>query len=247
MPITRYRRRVTRRKIGRALVKKRLAQRRKLRVPRFRRAPTLSGFPARKLVKLRYATRLNLDPPLNGVPVHNGYLANGMFDPNTAIGGHQPMGFDQWMTVYNHFTVLGSRITVQYVPNTTTVIAPIAFGVMLVDDNTMPYTTTDALHQIMESKHGGRFLRLGANNNSATSYGLRVTRNFSAKKFFGTKAIIGEDTYRGTVAGDPAETANFLVWACNPTTAGNDPPSCSFLVTIDYIAMLTERKELPQS
>lgn len=217
---------------------------RRRRVPR--RLPA-AGFPARKVVRMRYATRLNLDPPASGAPVHNGFLANGMYDPNTAFGGHQPMGFDQWMAVYNHFTVLGSKITVRYVPNTTTAFAPIAFGIMLTDDNTFPYTTDTALHYIMESKHGGRNMRLASTGNSAISRGLSVSRTFSAKKFFGTRALIGENTYRGTVAGDPAETANFLVWACNPTTAGNDPPACSFVVTIDYIAMFTERKEITPS
>lgn len=249
MPIRRYARkprasrsaRMARSRIGRARYAAAMRRR------RIRRPLPMAGFPARKVVRMRYATRVNLNPGADGVPVVRGFLANGMFDPDTALGGHQPMGFDQWMAIYNHFTVLGSKITVRYVPNTTTSFAPIAFGVMLTDDNTFPYTGTQALEFIMESKHGGRNLRLASTSNSATSRGLSVTRTFSAKRFFGTRALIGEDTYRGTSAGDPAETANFLVWACNPTTAGNDPPNCSFVVTIDYIAMLTERREITPS
>lgn len=214
------------------------------RVPR--RIP-LSGFPAKKLVRLRYATRLNLDAPIDGTPVHNGYRANGMYDPNMALGGHQPMGFDQWMTVYDHFTVLGSKITVRYVPNTTTAFPPIAFGIMLTDDSVFPYTNTDALHAIMESSHGGRAMRLADISNSATSRNLSVTRTFSAKRFFGKAFLTGSEDYKGAINADPTEQACFLVWALNPTTAGNDPPSCSFVVTVEYIAMLTERRELAQS
>ena len=37
--------------------------------------------------------------------------ANGMFDPQTAVGGHQPRGFDEFMEAYDMFTVMGSKIS----------------------------------------------------------------------------------------------------------------------------------------
>jgi len=36
------------------------------------------------------------------------------YDPEVALGGHQPRGFDQFTDVYNTFTVLGSKISVSW-------------------------------------------------------------------------------------------------------------------------------------
>jgi len=34
--------------------------------------------------------------------------------PNVSLGGHQPRGFDQLMAVYETYTVLGSKISVNW-------------------------------------------------------------------------------------------------------------------------------------
>ena len=35
--------------------------------------------------------------------------ANGLYDPQVSTGGHQPRGFDEFMTTYDMYTVHGSR------------------------------------------------------------------------------------------------------------------------------------------
>ncbi len=42
------------------------------------------------------------------------FRCNGLFDPNATGGGSQPMYFDQIMALYNHYTVLSSKITVSF-------------------------------------------------------------------------------------------------------------------------------------
>ena len=217
---------------------------RRRRRPAPRRSLPVSGFPSRKIVRLRYAQTINLNASGTGTPVHHNFCANGMYDPDLTGTGHQPMGFDQWMTVYDHYTVLGSKCTARYIPNTTTDFAPMAFGIMLTDDGTFPYLDIDA---IVESRAGGRAYRLGALNNSATSRNLSVTRFFSAKKALGRPTVVGEEELKGSAIANPTEQSHFQIWCVNPTSAGNDPPPCSFMVIIEYIAMLTERRELAQS
>lgn len=249
MPITRYARR--RRGTRSAAMYRSRAQRaryaaamRRRRRPAPRRSLPLSGFPSRKIVRLRYAENINLNATGTGTPVHHTFSANGMYDPNISGVGHQPMGFDQWLAIYDHYTVLGSKCTVRYIPTTATDFAPMAFGCMLTDDTTFPYTDLDA---ILESRAGGRNYRLGATLNSATSKGLSVTRFFSAKKALGRPTVVGEEELKGSSITNPTEQSHFQVWCVNPTSAGNDPPVCSFMVIIEYIAMLTERRELAQS
>ena len=35
-------------------------------------------------------------------------------DPNHTGVGHQPLYFDQLMTIYNHYIVIGAKITVKF-------------------------------------------------------------------------------------------------------------------------------------
>lgn len=211
-----------------------------------RRIPSMpiSGFPSRKLVRLRYAQNVNLTPSGTGTPAHYTFSANGMYDPDISGAGHQPMGFDQWMAIYDHYTVLGSKITVRFIPTTPSNFAPVGFGCMLTDDATFPYTDLDA---IIESRAGGRSYRLAAPSNSAVSRGLMVGRSFSAKRHLGRPTVVGEEELKGDASSNPSEQTMYQVWAVNPTSAGNQPPTCAFMVIIEYIAMLTERRELGQS
>jgi len=41
----------------------------------------------------------------NNVSKHWVFRGNGMFDPNYAVGGHQPLGFDQYTALYQSFFV----------------------------------------------------------------------------------------------------------------------------------------------
>jgi len=40
------------------------------------------------------------------------FRGNGMFDPDVQVGGQQPMGFDQWSSLYRHYRVIGSKCEV---------------------------------------------------------------------------------------------------------------------------------------
>eukprot|EP01045_Picozoa_sp_COSAG04_P042478 COSAG04_NODE_13438_length_606_cov_0.792899_2_plen_75_part_01 len=63
--------------------------------------------------KLRYCDSIDLTPNSSTLSSF-AYLANGLFDPDTSLGGHQPRGFDGFMEVYKKFTVKGSRISVTW-------------------------------------------------------------------------------------------------------------------------------------
>jgi len=41
----------------------------------------------------------------NNTPKHWVFRGNGMFDPDYAVGGHQPLGFDQYSALYQQFFV----------------------------------------------------------------------------------------------------------------------------------------------
>ncbi len=202
----------------------------------------LAGFPASKKVRFRYVDRITINPSAGALAQYT-FLANGLFAPNQTGSTHQPLGFDQWMLAYDHFTVLGSKMTIRYVNTTATNQIPAAFGVILDDNATMTYTDYAA---ILEGNQ--------KNSKFAVSGGLggdnfkrpQLSLGFSAKRFFGTKNIVGKAEYKGDTSADPAEKAYYQIWAQAPDASG-DPAISTFLVTIDYIAVLTEKKHLAQS
>jgi len=76
--------------------------------------------PQRLLFAEATFTRLNhtdlgvIHPNSSGLAT---WRTNSLFDPLTAIGGHQPFLFDQWSLFYTHYLVVKSTFTVTIGPN----------------------------------------------------------------------------------------------------------------------------------
>ena len=72
-----------------------------------------SDMPSIKYAKLNYVCHIKTNgPPVNNIRVYE-YRINGMFDPEVALGGHQPMGFDEMMKQYEKYTVLKTHAEVE--------------------------------------------------------------------------------------------------------------------------------------
>lgn len=215
---------------------------------RMRRRSRLSrslpiGFPRSKVVKLRYVQQINLDAGASTL-VSRAFSCNGMFDPDFALGGHQPMGFDQWMSFYNHYTVIGAKCTAQFSGNSPVQIAPAYVGVIVTAGaNDLLATTQEEMWEQGRTKRPGIAGFVGTSDRRGAG-GKIHTKTFSHKKFFGVP-VAGQSQYRGNDATNPSEQAWFQIYAS--AIGGNDPGVLSVLVTIEYIALLTEAKVLPSS
>lgn len=225
-------------------IKRRFKRRRRIfrRKRKYRnRSLVLGGFPKTKIVRLRYVTEIAMDCGANAFAFHN-FRANSLFDPDFSGIGHQPSNFDRWMQIYNHYTVVGSKIVAKYMPSTAaSATAGGYFGVMLTDDS----TTLSTIHgnggvaNIMEQRLNttSRFVA-GAH---VLGHPCTVSKRFSARRFFGKKGMVMDSLYRGDVASNPAEEAFFTLYQL--PVGANDPARINVLVRIDYIAVLSEPKE----
>ena len=72
------------------------------------------------------------------------YGVNCLYDPVLAVGGTQPMYFDQLSDIYNHYTVVASRIKVTIIPNRTEAFTG---GIVIDDDGTPSVTHLDMITQ----------------------------------------------------------------------------------------------------
>lgn len=68
-----------------------------------------SGVPQSMNVKLKYADRALIATSISGSSVSVIRL-NSLFDPDFGVGGHQPMGFDQYAAFYNRYRVNAVKI-----------------------------------------------------------------------------------------------------------------------------------------
>lgn len=187
------------------------------------------GFPKKFKFTHKYCDQVLLTST-SGLVTYNRIRANGMFDPDQSGTGHQPLYFDNLSNIYDHYVVIGSKITCKFMPSTTTAQVPIAVGVYVADSTVVPSTFV-AFVENQKSKYA---VIGGLDNPSKT-----VTCSWSAKKFFGG-SILANTELQGTSAADPTEQSYFDIYCC--TINNNVTTTVQCIYTVEYIAIWKELK-----
>jgi len=207
------------------------------------------GFSRSQLVKLRYVQQIQLNPATAAGSTANViYSANSIFLPTNSFSSnvsfstsHQPLAFDQWAAIYNHYLVLGSKIKCQLIPNNSA--SPLLAGgicsIMVQDTNAAVTTATTV------AESGRASYRQVAPNGTSP---LFLSKSFSPKKFFKVKDLMDNiDNYGAPVTTNPTEQAYFALqfFPIDPTASSVIGPLV--LVTLDYTVLFTGPKDLSQS
>lgn len=210
---------------------------RRRRYRRYRRIPRgPSGVPVNKPVRMRYCKEGYL-ASTGGAFNHFVMSMNDIFDPEFAVGGHQPMGFDQMAAMYNRYLVLGSKITVSFYDNASTHNTPVLVGACMSDAATPPYTTTTGY---IEAKRGQWRTITGGQR-----YATKLQCRYSPKRFWGLKDIKDNREKIGSgVTASPEQIAHCIVWI-KATDGGTQ--SLSVTTVIDFLVQFSEAKDLVQS
>ncbi len=186
--------------------------------------------------KTRYCdVSLALDAGAGGIPVSHVFNLTSLYDPDFTGIGHQPIGFDQIMPMYDHYTVIGARARISFTNTDATHSQLVCL--QLKDTTAVSTNITEIIENGMN-----RYTVLSKSDGSRDT--TTMTYNFSAKKFYGKSPMDG-DKYQGTITTNPAEGA-FLHITCDPQTTSN-VSSVKFTILIEYIAILSEPKQLAQS
>lgn len=195
---------------------------------------TNTPLPRRFKTTLKYTDSISLNP---GAGTLDSFVFNmaSLYDPNYTGVGHQPMGFDQIMPLYDHFVVIGSKAVVTIcgsggftVP--TYVVANLCGAV------TVPSSCEQAIEQNTSSS-----CILGQNNNVQ-----RLNISYSPKKFLGISKPLSADKLQGTISANPTDGA-FLVLSAQAVDGSSDPGVINLNVTIEYVAVFIEPLLLAQS
>lgn len=166
----------------------------------------------------------------------NTYLfsANGIYDPDITATGQTAAGFAQLMSLYEHYTVYRSTISVIFTNNST---APAMVAISLEPDTT---SSTDPSN-VLELPYS-QIVQL----EPASSYGASKTIKLQANmsKYFGVPVTKGSELYRGTISANPPEQAYYH---CKVFAVKGGSADVYMTVKIEYEAMFTEPRELSAS
>lgn len=191
-----------------------------------------TGFPKELRVRHRYVQHLTLSS-VGGALTSNSFSCNGMFDPDMSGAGTQPLYFDQVASIYNHYTVLNSKITVEFAPFTNNTTGNIG-GVFINDDATVSPADAATLCQQNSSSYGLM---------QTFTHPYKKVRKWSAKENFGS--ALGDPNLQGSASANPTEQQAFTVFWQNISAATNATAYC--LVTIEYDAIWQELKDITTS
>lgn len=228
-----------------------------VRVPR-----TKLAFPQGMRSTLRYVERQDFNVSSVDQIITSKLLANGMYDPNTALGGHQPRGFDEFMNLYQTFTVLGSKISVNWVytgydgPST---LDSVVGGYMvksttnLTADQPSCCPVIVGIHKGTEDLPAGtaaQTMELDRTNWRAmtpSDGAVTMSNSLAVSDFFGKGTLVGAEGYTGTRSADPAEQIFWQIWVGRANAQSSGTCQVVAYITVEYDAMFTEPKGLGAS
>ncbi len=185
------------------------------------------GFPAKAKATLKYVDTFYLEASAG--PQHRAFSFNGMFDPDYALGGHQPLYYDQYMSLYNHYQVISSKVTISPMTLQSNVM-PLRVALWQDDDAIVNGTTPTYYAE----KAGIQTQLLSSAQAKATPMSL----TWNAKNVFGPNM----QKLRASASTNPEEQS-YAIISCVP--ADNGTQTGMFVqLTIEYTALFTELKDV---
>lgn len=194
------------------------------------------GVPGPYSTQTKFKLRYVQSAPLTcttGVLQSYVFRANSIFDPDLTGTGTQPCGRDQLALIWDHYVVLGAKITVTFSQDASQSAANIV-GVHLKDSSTTAYGTVE------------EYMMAGAGKwktlNGVQTTPKTMSQNFSCRKFFNLKDPSDNVTRVGATFGNnPTDDAYFHVML-QSTGASAATTVVNALVQIDYIVQCSEPK-----
>lgn len=169
---------------------------------------------------------------------YNQYVfnCNGLYDPNYSGTGHQPLYFDQLMTIYNHYCVTESTITVTPFTNTTGT----GLTVCLFQDDD---TATGSILNITSAIERPGAVYCCSNGTAGPFYPTSLKNTWKAKNVFAGDPL-SRDELAGGAAANPTEMTHWYIGISDMLLQSN---TIQFNVVIKYKATFFELKTVTQS
>lgn len=191
------------------------------------------AFPPQMVFRFPYTTVIDLDP--GTATVAQAFIrTNGIYDPETAIGGHQPLYHDTFSSVYNHYCVESASIKADFM-NSTNALDSITCGISVHDDHTMVIGSNTLLARMQARdcvyKH-----------HETRGQGPVTLRKYWSKKKYFPPGCADNGKLSARFGEDPIEQMCFCLWA-GGANLSEDPSQLQVVVKVVYTVKMWELRE----
>lgn len=200
----------------------------------------VGGFPDKKYVTLRYAQQINITPSAAGA--NHLFRINSLYDTDYTGVGHQPLGFDQWATIYDKYVVRRARIKVTEVTDSTGSNTPCYTFIGIRHKTTGTPTSEE---EAMENPDYSDFMLNGMNEGVNGNIGKKfLVQEVDIVKFL-DRGNIDDSDLLTSVGTNPVN----IVYADINTQPinGNVAGSMHFVVEIEFDCIFQQPKTVAQS
>lgn len=194
---------------------------------------TSVGFPKQLRVTHRWV-EVNTLTTTAGTLSQVQFSCNGMFAVNTPSAAHQPMYFDQLAGIYNHFTVVRSKCTVNIYATTG---ASFVASLHIDDDTTL--TTPSNIYALCE-QNSSSYAHIPPLTAGGT---VTLSKSWSAIEAFGPNPL-ANDNLQGSSAANPAEQQHYTL---SIQDASGSVAVGRIVTTVVYEAIWDELKNINSS
>lgn len=181
--------------------------------------------------KMRYRTQFYHPFGTTDIPSRQIYRTTSINDPDESKVGFQPTTHDELALFYNHYIVLGAKITVK------AILEAGHTGVQYVFLSRTDDTTTTNRNTATEMLNDANTKRIIINQEKRQG---TLTHYYSRKKTFGN---MRDEDLTAAFNANPAENMYWQLSTVN-FQAGQAQSSVAYEVTIDYIVCCTEPKSI---
>jgi len=186
--------------------------------------------PKTYMAKLRYMEKdIAVDAGLAGVAGDYVFNLNSIFDPNVTSTGHQPAGFDQFMTLYKYYTVVGAKAHVVFQNTDASHEALCATYI-----NTEATPITDLRRLVESGNCSYNFLTKTGGSRDIWN----TTAKVSMKKVLGITNIMDDEECKANAAANPVKKV-FMHCVSQPNST-NNPAPVGLAVVIDFYVVFSE-------
>lgn len=195
--------------------------------------PSAKGFPSQIKTVMCYREQyVSINPGAGGLAASHVFAANGLYDPNITGGGHQPVGFDQMMDMYDHYVVTRAKIVVTFTNQDTSNRQTVALAV--VDDST---TYTDIRRLIEAGNCAFADLDVSPTSNAQKT----LTLECDVMNYQGRRGKLSDPELKGSATTNPTELVTFQLYVEPHTAVDSSAVGCN--ITIYYDSVFIERKK----
>jgi len=207
----------------------------------------LHGISSETRAKLRYSAEVSLASSGVGTVVRHTFHANSLYDPdNTGVGG-QPPGFDEYMTLYHYYTVVGGKMSAHPINSGTATYAAQYFCVAVSDAIVgTSMNTQSMLCNTPNSDKGSPWSAWGMNRGTYDIDKKERTRSvkWDAAGIMGIKKsdVLTRTTLQGTSTTSPSDTIFGCLLVADVASGGSTTQA--YLVTLEFDVVFTGPKDL---